>query len=86
MNEVSYYICYDLRLSLHCNLGKDLSKRVEMSQLVKHKDTELYLQLYMPIDNTFSMWQPYVNNITEHEEKVRKQHLLHEALTETTTG
>ena len=35
----------------------------------------------MPIDNTFSMWQPYVNNITEHEEKVRKQHLLHEALT-----
>ncbi len=33
-----------------CNLGKDLSKRGEDDQLVKHKDTGLYLQLYIPTD------------------------------------
>ena len=43
-----------------------------MSQLVKHKDTGLYLQLYIPIDNAYSMWQPYINDITECEEKIRK--------------
>ena len=42
---------YNLRLSLGCNLGKDLSKEVEMSQSVKLKDTRLYLQLYIPIEN-----------------------------------
>jgi len=31
--------CYNLRLGSGCNLGKDLSKKVEMSQLVKHKNT-----------------------------------------------
>jgi len=34
-----------------CNLDKDLSKKVEISQLVKYKDTGLYLQLYIPIDH-----------------------------------
>ena len=34
---------YDLRLGLGCNLDKDLSKKVEISQLVKYKDTGLYL-------------------------------------------
>jgi len=77
-------ICYDLRLGSGCNLGKDLSRKVGISQLVKHKDTGLYLQLYIPIDNTFSVWQPYVNNITEHEKKIRKQSLLYKVLTETT--
>ena len=43
--------CYNLRLSSDCNQGKDLSRNVEMSQLVKHKDIELYLQLYILIDN-----------------------------------
>ena len=67
-----YYIwCYNLRLGSGCNLGKGLSKSGEKSQLVKCKDTELYLQLY-------------VNDITEHKEKIRKQHLLYKALTETT--
>ena len=40
-----------LELGSGCNLGKDLSKRVGISQLVKHKDTGLYLQLYIPIDH-----------------------------------
>jgi len=34
---------YDLRLGSGCNLGKDLSKKTGMSQLVKYKDTKLYL-------------------------------------------
>jgi len=29
---------YDLRIGSGCNLGKSLSKRIEMSQLVKHKE------------------------------------------------
>ena len=43
--------CYNLRLSLDCNLGKDLSKKIGISQLVKYKDTGLYLQLYISINN-----------------------------------
>ena len=43
--------CYVSKLGLGCNLGKDLSKREENDQLVKHKDTELYLQLYIPNDH-----------------------------------
>ena len=43
--------CYDIRLGSGCNLGKNLSKKWGMSQLVKYKDTGLYLQLYIPIDN-----------------------------------
>ena len=35
--------CYNLRLGLGCNLDKGLSKREEKIQLVKHKDTGLYL-------------------------------------------
>ena len=57
-----------------------------MSQLVKYKDTELYLQLYIPIDNKVNVWQIYVNNITEYEEKIRKQYLLYEILTKTTSA
>ena len=52
--------------------------------MVKYKDTELYLQLYIPIVNKINMWQTYINYITEHEEKMRKQCLLHKVLTETT--
>jgi len=44
-----YY--YSPKLGLGCNLGKDLSKRGENNQLVKHKDTGLYLQLYIPSDH-----------------------------------
>ena len=43
-------ICYDLQLSSGCNLGKDLSKEQRNDQLVKYKDTEQYLQLYIPSD------------------------------------
>ena len=42
---------YDFKLGSSCNLGKDLSKRYGLSQLVKHKDTEQYLQLYIPINH-----------------------------------
>ena len=51
-----YTGCYDLRLGSDCNLGKDLSKRVGMSQLVKHKDIGQYLLLYIPIDNEDNVW------------------------------
>jgi len=34
-------------LQLDYNLGKDLSKNKKDDQLVKHKDIESYLQLYM---------------------------------------
>ena len=75
---------YNLRLSLGCNLGKDLSKEVEMSQSVKLKDTRLYLQLYIPIENEDIMWQTYVSDVIKYEKKIRKQYLLHKVLTETT--
>jgi len=35
--------CYDLKLGSGCNSGKDLSKSKEDDQLVKCKDTEMYL-------------------------------------------
>ena len=40
---------YNLRLGSCCNLDKDLSKDRENDQLVKYKDTRLYLQLYIAI-------------------------------------
>ena len=45
------YKYYDLRLGSECNLGKNLSKDERNNQLVKCKDIELYLQLYIPIDH-----------------------------------
>ena len=56
---------------------------VEMSQLVKYKDIELYLQLYILIYNKIAVWFTYTNDITDKEEWVRKQCLLYKALTET---
>ena len=52
--------------------------------MVKCEDTELYLQLYILIDLKVNIQYTYVYNITENEKTTRKQHLLHEALTETT--
>jgi len=43
--------CYDPKLGSGCNLGKDLSRIRGDDQLVKHKDTGLYLQLYIPNDH-----------------------------------
>ena len=54
-----------------------------MSQLVKCKDTRLYLQLYIPIDNKVKIWHTHVYDIIEHEKNERKQHLLHKVLTDT---
>jgi len=42
-----YKLCYDSKLGSGYNLGKGLSKRGEDDQLVKHKDTDLNLQLYI---------------------------------------
>ena len=55
-----FLFCYDLRLGSGCNSGKDLSRVVGMSQLVKHKDTGLYLQLYIPTDNELNILLTYV--------------------------
>jgi len=38
--------CYNLKLGSGCSLGKDLSENERLSQLVKHKDIRMYLQLY----------------------------------------
>jgi len=38
------------KISLDCDLDKDLSKSEGRIQLVKYKDTWLYLQLYIPRD------------------------------------
>ena len=65
--------CYDLRLGSDCNLDKDLSKKWGLSQLVKHKDTGLYLWLYIFIVLKENIQYIYVYNITRHEEKMRKQ-------------
>jgi len=43
-----YCKCYDCKLGSGCNLGKDLSKSRRDDQLVKCKDTGLYLLLYIP--------------------------------------
>ena len=77
-------MCYGLRLGSGCNLGKDLSKRIEKSQLVKCKDTGWYLQLFISIDNEVKIWQTYVYNVMEHKENERKQYLLHKVLTKIT--
>ena len=61
-------VCYDLRLGLGCNLGKYLSKRWGLSQLVKCKDTGQYLLLYIPIDNEIKAWWTCVNDVREYEE------------------
>ena len=44
--ELSIY-CYDLRLGLGCNLGKDLRKDRNGVQLVKHKDYRVVSILYI---------------------------------------
>ena len=58
---------YNLRLGSGCNLGKDLSKRWELSQLVKYKDTGQYLLLYIHIDNEVKAWWLYVNDVREYK-------------------
>jgi len=42
--------CYNPKLGLDCNLGKNLSISRGDNQLIKHKNTGLYLQLYIPND------------------------------------
>jgi len=59
------YQCYISKLGSDCNLGKDLSKREENSQLIKHKNIGLYL---LSIDHEESKRYPYLYN----EEIVRR--------------
>ena len=49
--EFLYLFCYNPKLGSGCKLGKDLSKSRKDNQLVKCKDTGLYLQLYIPKDH-----------------------------------
>ena len=70
--------CYNLRLGSGCNLGKDLSWEIEKSQLVKCKDTGLYLQLYIPKDYEENIHYTWGNE----SEKIKKSPLLHEVLTD----
>jgi len=52
-NYIAYskdHMYYDPKLGLDCNLNKGLSKDEEDDQLVKCKDTGLYLQLYISSD------------------------------------
>ena len=74
---------YNPKLGSDCNLGKDLSKRGENDQLVKHKNIELYLQLYIPIDyeeirKVFLKKQYRVS-----KKNIRMSLLLYETLTDT---
>ena len=45
------YVYYNSKLSLSCNLGKDLRKNEENDQLVKCKDIRLYLLLHIPTNH-----------------------------------
>jgi len=54
------------KLGSDFNLGKDLSKSEGRSQLVKHKDIRVYLQLYIPKDHilllrqtSYSLWRKH---------------------------
>jgi len=49
---IKYFKYYDSKLGSDCNLDKDLSKNGEDSQLVKHKDTGLYLYLFINHEKT----------------------------------
>ena len=42
---------YNSKLGLGCNLDKDLRKNKRNDQLIKYKDTRLYLLLYILIDH-----------------------------------
>ena len=61
------YKCYNLRLGSGCNLDKDLSWEVGKNQLVKCKDTGLYLQLYISINLKVNIQYTCVYDITENE-------------------
>ena len=49
--SISKQFCYNPKLDSSCNLDKDLSKSKKDDQLVKHKDTGLYLLLYISTDH-----------------------------------
>jgi len=49
LNNLRY--CYNFKLGSGCNSGNNLCKSENDDQLVKCKDTGLYLQLYIPIDH-----------------------------------
>jgi len=49
-------LCYDLRLGLGCNLGKDLRKNRDRVQLVKRKEYRVVSTLYIQIVYEASVW------------------------------
>ena len=54
--------CYNSKLGLYCNLVKNLKKNKRNNQLVKYKDTYLYLLLYIPSDYKEYVWCSWENN------------------------
>ena len=61
--------CYDLKLSSDCNSGKDFNKSEGYDQLVKYKNTGMYLHyIYLQ-----TMMKPYVYNSTIYKENRRIQ-------------
>ena len=65
-------MCYVPKLGLGCILDKDLSKREENGQSVKHKDIGLYLLLYISIDHKKSKRYPCL-----HKKESKKCLCLH---------
>ena len=60
-----------------------MSKSEEEDQLVKCKDTELYLQLYIPIDYDETIKVFLRKQYRVSKENIRRLPLLHEMLTDT---
>ena len=50
VDKERHLINYDPKLGSSYNLDKDLSKREENDLLIKHRNTRLYLQLYISIN------------------------------------
>ena len=75
-------LCYDLRLGLGCNLGKNLRKNEKCVQLVKHKEYKAVSTLYIRISYEESIHSTQGNQVIVHKAKARMLYLLHKALTE----
>jgi len=69
--------CYISKLGSGCNLGKDLSKREENDQLVKYKDTGLYLSN----DNKERKRHSWRKQWGKHRKNIRWFLLLYKMLT-----
>jgi len=79
-NSLNHF-CYDLKLNSGYNLGKDLNKSEGDNQLVKYKDTELYMLINHEETRRYSerkQWGVSKKNM--------RRLLLHEVLTDKAWG